>query len=384
MRFEFATATRVIFGAGTRRELPSVARALGCRALVVGGRSSARSDPLVRGLIDTGVHCVRWSIAGEPTVDLVRVGSELARAEGCDLVLAVGGGSAIDAGKAVAALAANPGDPFEYLEVVGRGRPLERAGLPFVAVPTTAGTGAEVTRNAVLTAADSRVKVSLRSAFLLPRVALIDPELTLGLPAAVTAATGLDALAQLVEPYVSLRASPVIDPLCLDGIGRVARALPVAFRDGANPAAREDMSFAALLGGMALANAALGAVHGLAGPIGGMFPAPHGAVCAALLPHVVRANVAALTARDPRNPVIGRFDAVGRVLTGRTDADASDAADALECLREELGIPALAAWGLKPAHVPVLVEQARRSSSMRGNPVELTDGELTGILQAAI
>jgi alcohol dehydrogenase class IV len=219
---------------------------------------------------------------------------------------------------------------------------------------------------------------------MLPLVALVDPDLTLGLPAAVTAATGLDALAQLIEPYVSQRASPLVDPLCLDGIARVTRALPVAFRDGANLSARAEMSFAALLGGMALANAGLGAVHGFAGPIGGMFPAPHGAVCAALLPYVVRANVKALNGRDSGNDVLGRFDAIGRVLTGRDDATAADAVDHLERLRAALEIPPLRAWGVTTVHVPALVAQARRSSSMRGNPVELSDEELTGILIGAI
>jgi alcohol dehydrogenase class IV len=384
MRFEFATATRVVFGAGARRELPAIARAFGTRALVVGGRSPTLSDPVVANLADVGIAVERWSAAGEPTVEQVLAGAELARRERCDLVLAVGGGSAIDAGKAVAALAVNPEDPFEYLEVVGRGRPLARASLPFIAVPTTAGSGAEVTRNAVLTCPDRQVKASLRSALMLPRVAVVDPELTLGLPAAVTAATGLDALAQLIEPYVSLRASPLVDALCLDGIARVAWALPVAFRDGASLEAREEMSFAALLGGMALANAGLGAVHGFAGPIGGMCSAPHGAVCAALLPHVVRANVEALNARDSRNDLLGRFDTIGRVLTGRDGAAAADAIDHLEHLRAELEIPPLRAWGVTALHVPALVAQARRASSMRGNPVELTDAELTGILIGAI
>ncbi len=384
MRFEFATAARVVFGAGTRRELPSIARSLGRRALVVVGHSPARSEPLVLELVEAGVSCVRWSVAGEPTVEQVLTGAELARGDGCELVVAAGGGSVIDAGKAVAALAANPGDPFDYLEVVGQGRPLEHASLPFIAVPTTAGSGAEVTRNAVLTCPDQRVKASLRSALMLPRVALIDPELTLGLPAPVTAATGLDALAQLIEPYVSVRASPFIDALCLDGIARVSRALPIAFRDGSNLAAREEMAFAALLGGMALANAGLGAVHGFAGPIGGTLPAPHGAVCAALLPHVVRANVAALTAREPSNPILGRFDTIGRVLTGRSTASAVDAVEHLEHLRSDLGVPRLRQWGVVESHVPALVAQARRSSSMRGNPIELTGEELTEILAAAM
>jgi alcohol dehydrogenase class IV len=384
MPFEFATATRVVFGAGVRRSLSAIVRPLGRRALVVSGGSPARCDPIVAGLSESGVQCVRWSLAGEPTVDRVLTGAELARSESCELVLAVGGGSVIDAGKAAAALAANAGDPFEYLEVVGRGRPLQQASLPFIAVPTTAGSGAEVTRNAVLTVPDAGVKVSLRSALMLPRVALVDPELTLDLPPAVTASTGLDALAQLIEPFVSLRASPIVDPLCLDGIARIARWLMVAVCDGANGRAREEMSFAALLGGMALANAGLGAIHGIAGPVGGMFPAPHGAVCAALLPHVVGANVAALTARDPSNPVLGRFDTIGRVLTGRAGATAADGVDHLDQLRSDLGIPPLRAWGLAESHVPALVAAARRSSSMQGNPIELTEAELAGSLRAAI
>ncbi len=384
MPFEFATATRVVFGAGTRRELPAIVRGFGRRVLVVIGRSPQRSEPLVAGLSESGVRVVRWSVEGEPTVDQVLTGAELARRERCELVVAVGGGSVIDAGKAVAALAANRGDPFRYLEVVGQGLPLEHASLPFIAVPTTAGSGAEVTRNAVLTVPDRGVKVSLRSALMLPRVALVDPELTVDLPPAVTASTGLDALAQLIEPYVSLKASPLVDPLCIDGIGRVARALPVVFRDGANLGAREEMSLAALLGGMALANAGLGAVHGFAGPIGGMFPAPHGAVCAALLPRVVRANVAALEGRDPSNPVLGRFDTIGRALTGRSTASAADGVAHLERLRSDLGVPPLRAWGVTESHVPALAAQARRSSSMRGNPIELTDEELAGIIAAAL
>jgi alcohol dehydrogenase class IV len=241
-----------------------------------------------------------------------------------------------------------------------------------------------VTRNAVLTSPESGAKVSLRSPLMLPRVALIDPELTRDLPPSVTAATGLDALAQLIEPYLSVRSSPVIDPLCLDGMARIARSLPAAVRDGSDMRAREEMSFSSMLGGMALANAALGAVHGFAGPIGGRFPAPHGAVCAALLPHVVRANLAALTERDPENPILARFEEVARALTGRTDARASDAVDWLDSVREELDIPRLGVYGMAESDVPILVAQARRASSMRGNPIELTDGELTAILRAAI
>jgi alcohol dehydrogenase class IV len=384
MRFEFATATRILFGAGVRRELPAIAARAGRRALVVSGRSADRGDRVAAALCEKGLSCVTWRVHGEPTIEAVVAGRDRARAERCDLVVSVGGGSVIDAGKAVAALAANGGDPLDYLEVIGKGQPLERAALPFIAVPTTAGSGAEVTRNAVLTSPDRAVKVSLRSPLMLPAAAIVDPELTYDLPPAITAATGLDALAQLIEPYLSARSSPLIDPWCLDGIGRAARSLSVAVRDGSNAAARSDMAFASLLGGLALANAALGAVHGFAGPIGGRFTAPHGAVCAALLPHVLRVNVAALTSRNPGGDHLARADRVAQLLTGRADARASDGVAHLDAMRRELGIPGLAACGLRAQDVSGLVAQARRSSSMRGNPIELTDQELTDILSSAI
>jgi alcohol dehydrogenase class IV len=391
MRFEFATATRIVFGAGARRGLPEIVATLGGlnatparRVLLVSGRAGDRAAPIAASLEERGLSVVPWSVFGEPTVDDVVAGRGFARGQKCDVVLAVGGGSAIDAGKAVAALATNDRDPLDYLEVIGSGRPLERAPLPFVAVPTTAGSGAEVTKNAVLTASDRGVKVSLRSPLMLPAAAVVDPELTYGLPPPVTAATGLDALAQLVEPYLSGRASALVDPWCLDGIGRVARSLPAAFRDGRDAAARADMSLASLMGGLALANAGLGAVHGFAGPIGGRFTAPHGAVCAALLPHAFRVNVAAMAARGADGGRLGRADRVAQALTGRADARAADAVERLEALREELNVPRLAAYGIGRHDVGDLVAQARQSSSMKANPVALTDEELMEILTSAL
>jgi alcohol dehydrogenase class IV len=384
MRFEFATATRILCGEGVRRELPGLVGRLGRRALMVTGGSPERAEPVAAALRDGGLSIVLWAVPGEPSVEEAVAGRDLARGEACDVVLSIGGGSVIDAGKAVAALAANPGDPLDYLEVIGKGQALARPGLPFVAVPTTAGSGAEVTRNAVLTSVEHRVKVSLRSPLMLPTAAVVDPELTYDLPADLTASTGLDALAQLIEPYLSARSSPLIDPWCLDGVARVARSLPVAVRSGGDAGARSDMAFASLLGGLALANAALGAVHGFAGPIGGRFRAPHGAVCAALLPHVLRANVNALASRHPDSDRLARADRIAQLLTGRPEARAADGAASLDRLREDLGIPSLGAYGIGPGDVPGLVVQARRSSSMRGNPVDLTDEELTGILSSAL
>src|SRR5580765_2709833 len=239
--FEFATAPRIIFGAGALRDIGPIAKGFGHRALVVTGRSAGRSSTLNRLLGEQGI--ARWtlSIAGEPKIDDVEHGVQLARGEGCDLVIGFGGGSAIDAAKAVAALTTNGGDVLDYLEVIGRAKPLTNPPLPVIAVPTTAGTGAEVTRNAVLASPEQRVKVSVRSPLMLPKVALVDPELTCDLPAELTATTGLDALTQLIEPYVSCKANPLTDSICVEGIRRVARSLRRVFENGADKSAREDM-----------------------------------------------------------------------------------------------------------------------------------------------
>ncbi|HET6845585.1 MAG TPA: iron-containing alcohol dehydrogenase, partial [Anaerolineales bacterium] len=284
MRFEFATSQRIVFGEGAVVELPAAVAALGRHALFVTGRSPDRTLKSRAALAEAGILTDLLETSGEPTVATVQAGLELARAQGCDVVVAIGGGSTLDAGKAVAGLSPNDGDIYDYLEVVGKGLPLARPGLPFVAVPTTAGTGSEVTRNAVLSVPEQCVKVSVRHASMLARVAIVDPELTYDLPRVVTASSGLDALVQLIEPFVCVAPNPMVDAVCREGIRRIARSLRRAWLDGSDAAARADMSLAALFSGMALANAKLGAVHGFAGPIGGRFNAPHGAVCAGLLP----------------------------------------------------------------------------------------------------
>lgn len=379
MRFEFATATRIVFGAGVRREAASAAAALGRRALLVTGSAPER----VSGCL-AGMPMVPLAVAGEPTIETVRRGVALAREEGCDVVVAIGGGSAIDAGKALAALLTNPGDPLEYLEVIGRGQPLERAPAPFIAMPTSAGTGSEVTRNAVLGSPEHRVKASLRSERMLPRLALIDPELTLGLPPAVTASTGLDALTQLIEPYVSSRANAMTDVFCVEGIRRAAHALPRVWENAADIEARTDMSWAALLGGLSLANAGLGAVHGFAAPIGGMFPAPHGAVCAALLPHAMAINVEALRRRAAGSVALARYQEVARLLTGRPQATTDDGIRWVTELCRKLEVPPLQTYGVRDGDIPALVEKAARSSSMKGNPIALDGGELREIVARAM
>ncbi len=383
MRFEFATANRILFGAGVAGEVAGETRRLGSRVMLVWGLPQARADSLAAQLEAAGLAVDRLEVSGEPTVELVRHGAAAARSHGAQAVIGFGGGSAIDAAKAVAALAANEGDPLDYLEVIGQGRPLERTPLPFIAVPSTAGTGAEVTRNAVLASPEHKVKASLRSPLMLARLAVVDPELTLDLPPAITASTGMDALTQLIEPYVSIRANPFTDLFCLEGIRRAARSLVRACRDGSDREARTDMALASLLSGLALANAGLGAVHGFAAPIGGMFDAPHGAVCAALLAPVMQANIAALRARDPQSEALIRYRKIAQLLTGEESAEPEDGAAWVERLTAELRIPPLAAWGVRESDLNSVAEKAARASSMKGNPVVLSAKELREILLRA-
>lgn len=379
--FEFATAGRVLFGPGRVRELPALVREWGSRAFVVTGSDTHRFQTLLDSLSEQQIALTLFSIGNEPTVADAARGAELARSQQCDVVVGLGGGSVVDGAKAIAALTTNRGDVLDYLEVIGKAQPLTVSPLPVIAVPTTAGTGAEVTRNAVLQATEQRVKVSLRSPRMLPRVALVDPELTYDLPPALTASTGMDALTQLIEPFVSKRATPMTDALCRDGIPRAARSLARVFRDGRDADARFDMSLASLFGGFALANAALGAVHGFAGPIGGMFPAPHGAVCAALLPDVMEANVAAAKEQQA-TAVLKRYEEVAQMLSGTREASAGIAW--VRALCQDLKIPRLAQFGIRREDLSSIASKAAVSSSMKGNPVTFTELQLAAILERAL
>jgi alcohol dehydrogenase class IV len=384
MRFEFATANQIVFGAGTSRELSGLADKLGRRSLVITGVISDSVRALVDDLQSRGLMAATCDAMGEPSVESVSAAVRVARGAECDLVIGIGGGSAIDTAKAVAALAANGGELIDYLEVIGQGKPLAKPSLPVIAVPTTAGTGAEVTRNAVLYAAEQRVKVSLRSPTMLPRIALVDPELTYSMPAAVTASTGLDALTQCMEPYVSGQANPLTDALAREGLMRAARALRRAYENGQDVGAREDMAIASLCGGLALANARLGAVHGFAGVLGGMYPAPHGTVCARLLPYVMETNVRALAARAVGSPYLARYDDVARLVTGRTGATAADGVAWVQDICAALHVPGLKAYGVTQADFGEIVVKSQAASSMKGNPIVLSETELTEILRQAL
>lgn len=382
-RFEFATAAQIRFGAGVIQEIGSLAAGFGRKALITTGAHGANFEQLVKLLAEKNVDCEIFSVSGEPTVDFVLRAVEMAQSTGCDFLIGFGGGSALDTAKAAAALLTNPGDPLNYLEVVGRGQPLTEIPAPLVAIPTTAGTGSEVTRNAVLAVPEKQVKVSLRSPMMLARLALVDPELTYSLSPAVTASTGMDALAQVIEPYVSRRANPLTDLYCREGIIRASRSLLHAYEQ-ADPAAREDMSFTSLMGGLALANAGLGAVHGFAGPIGGMFDAPHGAVCAALLPPVVAVNTQALADREPNNPALARYQEIARLVTGDPAATTHDLVLWLEALRGSLHISGLREYSVQEKDLDALVEKGAAASSMKANPLVLTRSELHKIIEMAL
>jgi len=384
MQFEFATATRIIFGPGVSSQAASLAKDLGRTALVITGQNPRRAEWLVDALRKEGISAQIFSVSGEPEIKTIVEGIGLAKRQNCDLVVSIGGGSVIDTGKAIAVMLTNGGELPDYLEVIGSAKPLTKPSAPFIAIPTTAGTGSEVTRNAVLASPEHRVKVSLRSPHMLPKIALVDPELTFELPPTITAFTGMDALTQLIEPYVCSRANPMIDGLCREGIPRVARSLSVAFSDGLNVNAREEMSLASLFGGLALANAGLGAVHGFAGPIGGMFSAPHGAICATLLPHVMKANLSALRNRQPQSPILSRYDKVARLLTCNEKAKADDGVEWVHSLLPDLEIPRLSSYGIGFEHIAELVEKASNASSMNANPITLSTSELTDILKSAL
>lgn len=382
MHFQYATASQIIFGSGSCAEAPALAATLGQRVFLVTD-SRERSAQLLAGLLALDLFVELFLVNNEPDVNCVLMATRIAKKNDCQLIIGLGGGATLDTGKATAAFMSNPGEPIEFLEVVGSGRKLENPSLPYIAIPTTAGTGSEVTRNAVITIPEKRLKASLRSPFLLPKIAIVDPELSHSLPPPITASTGMDALTQLIEPFVCNSPSPLTDAICRDGLARIARSLRIAYDNGSDSAAREDMALASLFGGIALANARLGGVHGMANPIGGMYHVPHGVVCARLLPFVMEINLRALRKRQPNSPFIARYVEIAQLLTENTNASANDGVTWVQDLCRAFNIRPLSEYGLETKNFPALVKQSQAASSMKGNPVALTDTELSEILSKA-
>jgi alcohol dehydrogenase class IV len=384
MRFDFATATKIIFGAGTLKDAGSILPTFGKCAFVVVGRDAGRAKPLLEMLDAQDIVYTVFESDGEPNIQDARNGTNLGREANTQFVIALGGGSVLDLGKAIAALLTNEGDPLDYLEVIGKGKPLQNQPLPLVAIPTTAGTGSEVTSNAVLASPEHRVKVSLRSPSMLARLALVDSTLTYTTPPEVTAQSGLDALTQVIEPFVSNKANPLTDSICREGIRRAGRSLQRAYEQGGDVGAREAMALVSLFGGLALSNARLGAVHGFAGPMGGMYDAPHGAICARLLPFVMEANIRALREHEPDSPITTRYDEIAQLLTGNDRARADDGVQFVHDLCTALHIRPLSTFGLSASEFPALIEKAGVASSMQGNPVKLTVEEMESVLAKAL
>lgn len=377
--FGFLTAGRIAFGRGTAAQAVAQTLLRGQRVLVVRGNSVAFADTAIAELMAAGAGVLPVRTAGEPDLAQLDACILAGRAHRADVVLAIGGGSAIDLGKAAAALIPAAHPPLTYLEVVGEGRALDTHPLPFIAVPTTSGTGAEVTKNAVIGVPAHGRKVSLRDDRMLADLAIIDPALSDGCPRDVTLASGLDAVTQVIEPYLSARANPLTDALCHDAIPRGLGAL-AALMQGEDPAARDDLAFTSLIGGIALANAGLGAVHGLAGVIGGRTGAPHGAVCGRLLAPVLRANRDAM---QHHGADLRRFQDIEtwiKVALGGTNGCAFDLLDAQI---DAWGLPYLTELGVAPAARAALATEAQRASSMAANCLPLSEETLTRIMTQA-
>jgi alcohol dehydrogenase class IV len=380
LQFQLTVPTDIRFGAGRVSDVPEALAGLGAsRVLVVTGRTTSRVDAIRSVLTEADISSVVFAVAAEPSIGRVRAAVALLAEASCDAVLGFGGGSALDVAKAAAVLGISGTDPLDHLEVIGAGRPIDTPGLPCVAVPTTAGTGSEVTRNSVLSGGG--VKASLRSPLLLPKVAVVDPDLLIGVPSPTIATSGMDALSQLIEPLLSRRANPFTDALARDGIRRSARSLRRAYEEGmVDAGVREDLALASLFSGMCLANSGLGAVHGLAAAAGARLSAPHGAVCAAVLAAAVEVNLRALRERAPEHPALSRLVEVATLLTGRPDATAEDAIAWLDQLTAALSIPGLTSYGLDQSEIDAVMAAAQKASSMRGNPIELRDEEVREIV----
>jgi alcohol dehydrogenase len=420
-RFSIARLPRMMFGGGTSGELGSVVREFGQKALVIvrGSSFTASLDwARIRAALESGgVEFALESVSGEPSP--TSVDGIVARHRGSgsgrgperdvaavDVVVGIGGGSVLDTAKAVAGLLITGNSVMDHLEGVGPELPYRGPSVPFIAVPTTAGTGSEATKNAVVSVRGAGgFKKSFRDEMLVARVAIVDPDLLAACPPELIAGNGMDALTQLVESYVSTKANPFTDTLALSGLAAVRDGLSVWFdetstaREAAGPgsgaagpgtvaaAARERMAYAALCSGICLAQAGLGAVHGLASPLGAQYPIPHGAACGATLVASTRANIAALETRDPGNRALGRYAAVGRLFTGRADTDYRAACSAfvhaLESLTASLSVLRLSSFGITESSIPALVADSR-GSSMKTNPIVLTDDEIGSILRASL
>ena len=389
--FSISRLPRIHFGRGRRQEIPALAARYGQTVLLVTGRRSFYGtsgwDALIQGLESQGLRWLHCTVSGEPSPQLVDETMRRFHGKGVEVVVAIGGGSVLDAAKAIAGLLPHGNSVMDHLEGVGKNVPYQGPSLPFIAVPTTAGTGSEATKNAVLSQQGANgFKKSFRDECLVPEDALIDPDLLTTCPPELIAADGMDALTQLLESYVSVKANPFTDALAWSGMQAVRQGFFSAY-EGIEPQAgegRSAMAYAALLSGITLAQVGLGSVHGLASPLGAFFPVPHGVVCGTLVSAATRVNIQAMQQREPNNPALARYAQVGRLLGEQPHLDEQAAHTALITLlaewSERLKLPGLGAYGIGAEDFPLIVANSR-GGSMLTNPIVLTDEEITTILQ---
>ncbi|MDX1301962.1 iron-containing alcohol dehydrogenase [Photobacterium sp.] len=377
--FQFMTSSRIVFGEGALSHSFSAFNQFGYSVLLVTGKDSQRSEPVVGYLKQQNMRYQQVAVLGEPLIAMIEEMAAMGRRFRPDMVIALGGGSVLDAGKALAALIPNQGSVYDYVDVVGRNVPLQAKPLPFIAIPTTAGTGSEVSKNAVLRSAQENVKVSLNSPDMLPDLAIVDPTLTYGMDPVLSGCCGMDAFTHLMEAYVCGAPNPLTDMVCEEGLRRLAGAIIPACEDD-DPRARSDMSFAAMLGGMALANAKLGAAHGLASALGGRIDSPHGLITAQLAPFVMQENI--LAAREAgRADVLNRYRQLACIVTGRINAEDIDGILWTKRTLKRLNLPPVSQFGLCDTMFDDVAEDALRSNAIKGNPLPLNKQRLQGILE---
>ncbi len=390
--FSLARLPRIEFGRGRLSILPGLVAHYGSRLLVVTGARSFPSSPhwqvLQRSFAEYGITWTLLQVSGEPSPDLVDQNVQAYRHAAFDCVLGIGGGSALDAAKAIAGLLKTGNSVMDHLEGVGPELPYRGPGTPFIAVPTTAGTGSEATKNAVLSRqGPGGFKKSFRDEMLVAEYAVVDPDLLAGCPLTVLAANGMDAFTQLLESYVSAKANPLTDALALSGMEKVRDALLPWYEGSGDEAAHRDaMAYAALLSGITLAQVGLGSVHGLAAPLGAFFPIPHGVVCGTLVAEASRLNIAALAERMPDHPALAKYADAGRLLAGGRmgDEEARTAlVETLENWTRRLHLPRLSEFGVREADIDRIVANSR-GSSMKTNPVALTDAEIAGLVRVRL
>jgi alcohol dehydrogenase len=392
--FSISRLPRIIFGSGRINEVPTLAASYGQTALLVTGKQSFYSSPrwqsFTQSLNAKGMRWLHFTVSGEPSPVLVDEAVKQFRGEAVDVVIGIGGGSVLDAAKAIAGLLPNGNSVMDHLEGVGKNIPYHGPSIPFIAVPTTAGTGSEATKNSVLSVPGrDGFKKSFRDECLIPEYAVIDPDLLVSCPRELVAADGMDAFTQLLESYVSIKANPFIDALAWSGMSAVKEGFFAAW-EGIEPSAshgRGCMAYAALLSGITLAQVGLGSVHGLASPLGAYFPIPHGVVCGTLVSTATEVNIKAMQEREPDNPALAKYAQVGRLLTGRTEIDNTTACLSLTARlaewSERLQLARLNSFGISTADFSMIVANSR-GSSMQTNPIVLTDAEIIAILMGRL